>query len=106
MKYNILFSIRLFFCRKSSEQFKIIARFIISINRNSTIEEANSIAALAIEYYKTHPDVVVGIELSGDPSKGQFVDFKPALFKAKNEGMKVCNFLNAKIFSTHSSEIV
>lgn len=77
------------FSRKSSLHLSIITRLIISINRKSPIAEAEEIAALAIEYYKKHPDVIVGIELSGDPMAGTFQSFVPALTQARNAGLKV-----------------
>lgn len=75
--------------QKSSLHLSIITRLIISINRKSPIAEAEEIAALAVEYYKKHPDVIVGIELSGDPMAGTFQSFVPALTKARNAGLKV-----------------
>uniref|UniRef100_A0A2A4JSQ8 Adenosine deaminase domain-containing protein n=1 Tax=Heliothis virescens TaxID=7102 RepID=A0A2A4JSQ8_HELVI len=75
--------------QKSSLHLTMITRLIISMNRRSPLEEAEQIADLAIEYYKKYPDVVVGIELSGDPMAGVFHDFVPALLKAKEAGLKV-----------------
>ncbi|CAG4940242.1 unnamed protein product [Colias eurytheme] len=67
----------------------IKSRLIVSINRSSTIKEADTIADLAISCNKQYPDVIVGIELSGNPSVGKFQDFAPALTKARNAGLNV-----------------
>ncbi|XP_068627981.1 adenosine deaminase-like protein [Battus philenor] len=74
--------------RKSSLQ-DIIATLIISINRSNSASEAEEIANIAIEYQKKCPDIVVGIELSGNPGVGSFVDFENALTRARNAGLKV-----------------
>ena len=67
----------------------MIPCLIISINRNNPPKEAEAIANIAIEYHKKFPDLVVGIELSGNPAVGKFQDFIPALTKARQAGLKV-----------------
>lgn len=75
--------------QKSSVHLTILSRLIISINRSSPLEEAEEITDIAIEYYKKYPDVVVGIEISGNPMVGRFQDFVPALSRARKEGLKI-----------------
>lgn len=53
------------------------------------MSEAEEITSLAIEFFRTYPDAVVGIELSGNPSIGKFEDFIPSLMKARETGLKV-----------------
>lgn len=65
------------------------SRLIISINRNSNKEEAEEIADLTIEFYQKQPELVVGIELSGNPTIGEFQMFVPMLTKARQAGLKV-----------------
>jgi adenosine deaminase len=47
----------------------LIPRFIVSIDRSGTIDDANEHAALAIEFAKEKNPYVVGLDLSGDPMK-------------------------------------
>ncbi|KAJ8726830.1 hypothetical protein PYW08_015227 [Mythimna loreyi] len=75
--------------QKSSVHLTMMSKLIISINRKSPIPEAEEIAKLAIECYKKYPEVVVGIELSGDPMAGEFKSFVPALLQAKEAGLKI-----------------
>ncbi|XP_030037615.2 adenosine deaminase-like protein [Manduca sexta] len=75
--------------QKSSIHLTMITRLIVSINRNSSLKDAEDISTIAIEFHKKYPDIVVGIELSGDPTVGNFKDFIPALSKAKNTGLKI-----------------
>lgn len=67
----------------------MISRLIISINRSSPVLEAEEITSLAIDFFKSHPDVVVGIEISGNPNVGKFEEFIPSLTKARRAGLKV-----------------
>lgn len=75
--------------RESSQNLNIISRLIISINRSSPVSEAEEITSLAIDFIKSHPDVVVGVELSGNPNVGKFEEFIPSLLKARVAGLKV-----------------
>lgn len=38
---------------------------------------------------KLHPNIICGVDLSGDPACKTFADFQPALTKAKNAGLKL-----------------
>jgi len=44
---------------------------------------------LALKYKEAKEQHLVGVELSGDPRTGKFSDFKEALTKAKEGGLKV-----------------
>ncbi|ORY03702.1 Metallo-dependent hydrolase [Basidiobolus meristosporus CBS 931.73] len=54
----------------------IIVKLIVSIDRRHTIEMAMETAQLAVEYKEKG---VVGVDVCGDPSKGEFDTIKPAL---------------------------
>ncbi|XP_049865026.1 adenosine deaminase-like protein [Pectinophora gossypiella] len=75
--------------RTSPQHLTIITRLIISICRHSPLADAEEIADLAIEFYKSYPDIVVGIDFSGNPTVGSFKDFVPALSRAREAGLKV-----------------
>ncbi|XP_039745855.1 adenosine deaminase-like protein isoform X2 [Pararge aegeria] len=74
---------------ESARERGLICCFIISINRNSSKEDADVIVDHAIEYHTKYPDIVVGVELSGNPAVGMFQDFVPALDKARKAGLKI-----------------
>jgi adenosine deaminase len=64
-------------------------RYIISINRCQGVEAAIENLALAVEARK-NSNLVVGLELSGDPRGGNFADLKPVFEEARSEhGMKI-----------------
>ncbi|GBP03266.1 Adenosine deaminase-like protein [Eumeta japonica] len=60
---------------------------IKSIERS--ISTAKEITSLAIEYHNSYPDIVLGLELSGDPTIGKFQDFVPFLNQARAAGLKI-----------------
>lgn len=88
----------IFFFRKASLNLTIISKLIISIDRRCSPISAEETTAMAIEFFKSYPDVVVGIELSGDPTTGSFDDFVPALNKARKAGLKVCEYTIKALF--------
>lgn len=76
---------------------KTIVKLLISINRGEKIESAIENVKLAIEYFKKYPDIIVGIDTSGNPEKSKFCDYLKLLETARREGLK---------FSVHCAEIV
>lgn len=77
------------FERYSSQagQQKVILRLLLSIDRaKHSSAQAEDIVSLAHKY---HNQGVVGIDLSGDPTKGTFTDFLPALTRARSLGLKI-----------------
>ena len=64
-------------------------RYIASINRSAPVEFAREVVELALEYKEKKETYLVGVELSGDPRTGKFTDFREALNKAKEGGLKV-----------------
>ncbi|VVC99721.1 unnamed protein product [Leptidea sinapis] len=74
---------------RNNAHLQIKSRLIVSINRSSSEKEADKIVKLAIACFKKYPNVVVGIELSGNPAIGRFRDFIYPLVMARNAGLKV-----------------
>lgn len=67
----------------------ILVKLIVSINRRESIESAEENGSLAIKYSKLHPDIVCGVDLSGDPMSKKFPDFEPILARARESGLKL-----------------
>jgi len=74
----------------------MITRFIISINRSSSVEDAIENASLAAQLKKEGNQFVVGMDLSGNPLANNFLDFMPAYQIARKSGLK---------FSIHCGEV-
>lgn len=75
----------------------ITVKLIISINRGEPVESAEENISLSIEFFKKHPDIIVGIDTSGNPTKSNFRDYIKMLEVARRNGLKV---------SVHCAEIV
>ncbi|CDU23211.1 related to adenosine deaminase [Sporisorium scitamineum] len=72
------------FDRYASESGKVVLKLLLSVDRaKHSASEAERIVDLA----HTHPGVV-GIDLSGDPTKGTFSTFLPALLHARSLSLK------------------
>ncbi len=71
------------------QESEITCKLLISIDRRKSIEDADENVELAVEYNKSDPDVVVGVDLSGDARINELDHYYPALLKAKSHGLKV-----------------
>lgn len=63
--------------------------FLVSIDRGRSVREAEENLNLALKYHKLFPEIVVGVDFSGDPSVGDAKDFIPYLKSARKNGLKV-----------------
>ena len=74
-------------CEETCPSIKV--RYIVSINRTQGLAAAKENLNLAVEARK-ESNIVVGIELSGDPRGGSFAELKPVFEEARNEhGLKI-----------------
>jgi adenosine deaminase len=69
----------------------IQVRLILSIDRKMTAEQADEVVDLAIAYSQpqSSPGYVVGVDLCGNPAKGDGILFTPAFRRAKAHGLRV-----------------
>lgn len=67
----------------------ILVKLIISINRRESVESAAENVSIALKYHKLYPDVICGVDLSGDPTCKSFEDFKDQLTVARDAGLKL-----------------
>ena len=74
-------------CIQDFPDISIMPTYIIlSIDRRNSLEEAMQVIDLAIQYQSRG---IVGVDLCGDPSKGDVSIFREAFRKAKLHGLKV-----------------
>ena len=73
-------------CNSDSE-LDIITKFLVSIDRRNGATVAEETINLAHKYQNMN-DIVVGVDLSGDPMAGKSLDFTAALTRAKTLGLK------------------
>jgi adenosine deaminase len=66
----------------------LMAKFIVSIDRAGTVDEAMEHAQLATDLANSgHRSMLVGVDLGGNPSKNDFRDFLPAFELARHAGL-------------------
>lgn len=74
----------------------IDVRYLLSINRSNDPSVAKETVTLAKEFFLSSGDIVLGVDLSGNPSDRDSRDFVDALMEARRSGLKL---------SIHLSEI-
>ncbi|XP_017000254.2 adenosine deaminase-like protein [Drosophila takahashii] len=67
----------------------IRVKLLPSINRAEPVAVADETISLAVELSQSHPDLILGIDLSGNPAHGRFSDFTPILALAREKGLKL-----------------
>lgn len=65
--------------------------YLVSINRANPVEEAKEVIDLVLKLRenKENEKYIVGVELSGDPSQGNFKDFETEFKRARDAGLKI-----------------
>jgi adenosine deaminase len=66
-----------------------MVKLLLSIDRRQGTVEAEHALKIALDTRETHPNLVVGLDLSGDPTAGAFDSFLPTLLKARQSGLGV-----------------
>lgn len=75
-------------------------KFLVSIDRARGLADATENLELAIDFHQRYPDAVVGVDFSGDPSRGRATDFVPLLATAKRNGL----FISVHVGETMNAE--
>uniref|UniRef100_K1QQ56 Adenosine deaminase-like protein n=1 Tax=Magallana gigas TaxID=29159 RepID=K1QQ56_MAGGI len=72
-----------------AENLDIEVKLLLAIDRRNGVQVGQDTVKLAQKFRESHPDLVVGIDLSGDPSVGDGRDFIPVFKEAKDFGLKL-----------------
>lgn len=73
-------------CLAAHGQDAMTTFLILSIDRRNTVDEAMAVVHLAIQFRDRG---VVGVDLCGDPTRGDVSLFRDAFSKAKQHGLKI-----------------
>ncbi|TNN81985.1 Adenosine deaminase-like protein [Liparis tanakae] len=91
-----------------NEGLDIDVRFLVAIDRRNGAEVAMETVKLAEEFMLSTDGLVLGLDLSGDPTVGHGKDLLPALQRAKDCGLKLSLHLSETddkgVFSTDLSQ--
>lgn len=69
----------------SDNQYPIMVKLILSIDRSHSLQTSQEALDLIVEMHKKHPDIIVGVDLSGNPNKNEF--FEELFIKARKNGL-------------------
>ncbi|XP_075145903.1 adenosine deaminase-like protein [Haematobia irritans] len=75
--------------QKCQNRYNIMVKLLVSIDRSQGPIVANEIVNLAIEMKCKYPNIVRGVDLSGNPTKGSFNEYTSVLEQAKQSGLKL-----------------
>lgn len=73
----------------ASPRLPLIPRFIVSVDRSASIDDAMEHVQLAIGMYQSGNEYIVGVDLGGNPTKNDFRDYESAFRLARDAGLKV-----------------
>lgn len=73
----------------SAPDLDITVRLLLSVDRRCTVSDATDTVNMAAEYMRRTDHIVVGIDLSGDPTKGDIALLLPVLSSAKEMGLRL-----------------
>ncbi|KAK6319771.1 hypothetical protein J4Q44_G00088780 [Coregonus suidteri] len=89
-----------------NEGVDIEVRFLVAVDRRNGTEVAMETVKLAEDFMLSTGGLVVGLDLSGDPTVGHGRDLLPALQKAKNCGLKLSLHLSEVPSQADESELL
>ncbi|ENN70705.1 hypothetical protein HUJ04_005248 [Dendroctonus ponderosae] len=71
---------------QENESSKIMVKLILSLDRSKAKEEQARTLDVIIKYKNQYPNLIKGVDLSGDPAKGKF--FNDLFVKARENGLR------------------
>jgi len=88
------------------ENRRLIPRLIISVDRSKSVDEARENVDIAVELFRNNSEFVVGVDLGGNPTRGNFSEFKDVFERARGEGIKVTIHAGEVVNDEEVNEIV
>ncbi|CAG2054771.1 unnamed protein product [Timema podura] len=76
-------------CRECRQSVNMLVKLLVSIDRRQGHKEAKDTLDLVVKVNQMYPDIVVGLDLSGDPSQGDFMEFLSVLAEARRYGLRL-----------------
>lgn len=80
--------------QSKQENLDIDVRYLIAVDRRGGPLVAKETVKLAEEFFLSTEGIVLGLDLSGDPTVGQAKDFMEPLLEAKKAGLKLALHLS------------
>nr|CAD7451243.1 unnamed protein product [Timema bartmani] len=76
-------------CRECRQSVNMLVKLLVSIDRRQGHKEAKDTLDMVVNVNQMYPDIVVGLDLSGDPSQGDFMEFLSVLAEARRYGLRL-----------------
>lgn len=68
----------------------IVVRLLVSVDRGASVEDAKETIDVAIEAFKAQgKEMIVGVEMGGNPLRGDWAQLEPHFARARAAGLKV-----------------
>ena len=67
----------------------ITVKLLVSVDRGKGVKEAEENLLLALEYSRLYPEIIAGVDFSGNPHSGKVEEFIPVLEKANKYGLRM-----------------
>lgn len=75
---------------QSAKKFpSIIVKYLPSIDRAQSVKANEETLNYVLKAREKFPEIIVGLDLSGNPTAGDFSALKPILSKARENGLKL-----------------
>uniref|UniRef100_A0A673GG54 Adenosine deaminase-like protein n=1 Tax=Sinocyclocheilus rhinocerous TaxID=307959 RepID=A0A673GG54_9TELE len=104
LRTHFCFLLTFIFCKQ--EEVDIDVRFLVAVDRRHGPVVAMETVKLAEDFLLSSDGVVVGLDLSGDPTVGHGKDLLSALEKSKNCGLKLALHLSEVPSRRDESELL
>jgi len=72
-----------------SKELPVIVKYLVSIDRRGTVDDAEMALKLCVDMNRKYPNVVVGLDLSGDARVNDARDYIPVLKSASDANLRV-----------------
>ncbi|XP_012553686.1 adenosine deaminase-like protein [Hydra vulgaris] len=87
-------------CEMSSPLIKV--KLLLSVNRSQSLVSAKETVLICQDFHKKYPNIVVGIDLSGDPKKGDVIPLLKVFNSLRKESSLKFSFHIAEIHGMHN----
>lgn len=92
--------------QSKEENLDIDVRYLVAIDRRGGPSVAKETVKLAEEFFLSTDDIVLGVDLSGDPTAGKAKDFLEPLLEAKKAGLKLALHLSETPNQTKETQVL
>lgn len=83
----------------NQKKLPIQVKLLLSIDRSQGLDFARRVVELTIDYGQKRNDVIVGLDVSGNMTNSNLIDYFPLLEKIKNAGLRLTGTNNIAVIA-------